>query len=416
MNNVEKNKKCCGCGQCADICPKKCITMKLNKNGFIRPIIDNKKCILCNKCVKSCPTINIIESSNTIHDIKSYAVWMNSEDILQSSSGGVFYALARNFIIEKRGSVIGCTLMPNNKAIHICINTIKDLTRLQGSKYIQSNLTGMFALVKKKINQNEYILFSGLPCQIAALYKYLGTLSNSSYLYTIELICHGVPSFYAVKGALKTLKVKQIYSFRTKFIDASQKNCFHISVKGKPQIPKDAYIYDKETDKSIILNRKYDLFYKFFFSDLALNDICYKCKYSKIPRISDVSLADLWGNKHPFQSNYDKGISLVLCNNERGNNLIKNNKDLFYHSIQWEQFLFGNPNIITNRDFLYKYRISNLLHILKFIPPTFWDLLLKYNPKKYLSWKKYKRMNPSKILRDRVQKFIKENKNYQWKQ
>ena len=197
----EKKKSCCGCSACANICPKNAIEMKADELGFIYPVINLDLCISCGACKKVCAYQNGIERHIPI---KAYAA-VNKEEIQleKSASGGIFAALATYFL-KNNGIVLGTSLdfANGNPIAHIIkIDKLNQLYRLQGSKYVQSFVEDSYRKTKESLDQRKEVLFSGTPCQIAGLHGYLRkTYSN---LWTIDIICHGVPNLQFLSNYLK---------------------------------------------------------------------------------------------------------------------------------------------------------------------------------------------------------------------
>ena len=190
MINIKDKSKCCGCSGCMNICPKNAIIMKEDKNGFKYPIVDKEKCINCGLCEKVCPILN--NKKEQQKEIKAYACYnKNIEERLKSSSGGIFILLAKE-ILKRNGIVFGAAFDENFNVKHISIDNEKDIEKLMGSKYVQSNMGKVYKEVKEFLENGKYILFSGTPCQIEGLKKFLK--KDYDKLYTQDIICHGVPS------------------------------------------------------------------------------------------------------------------------------------------------------------------------------------------------------------------------------
>ena len=182
--------KCCGCNACEFVCPKDAISMVRDEYGFRYPKIDEDKCISCGLCEKICA----FQDKQTKVTKQTYAsINLNSEQKGKSSSGGIFAALAEQFI-RNGGYVCGSEFkVSNNNAniSHCVINSVEDICRLQGSKYVQSNLDCL-SEINELLKKNKKILFSGTPCQVAQIQKLFKKYSDQ--LYTIDIICHGVPN------------------------------------------------------------------------------------------------------------------------------------------------------------------------------------------------------------------------------
>ena len=185
---IEK-KECCGCTACVHICPVNCITMQEDEEGFLYPVIEEEKCIHCHKCEKVCPG-RITKQIHT--NTETFVGYCIDEEIRkQSSSGGIFSVVAE-WIIQQKGVVFGAAFDDNFEVHHIAIETKAELEKLRGSKYVQSRLENVFLQVKQYLEMKRIVLFTGTACQIAGLKNYLNTEDEN--LYTIDVLCHGVPS------------------------------------------------------------------------------------------------------------------------------------------------------------------------------------------------------------------------------
>lgn len=311
---IEKNN-CTGCGACYNICPKKAIEMKENEEGFLYPCIDTDKCTKCNLCRNTCPVINKKLNENQMP--KAIAAYIkNKQERMNSSSGGVFYELAKYFI-EQGGVVIGAGYNKKMEVIHKDIYSIDEIKLLQGSKYVQSNTLDIFKQVKKILTQKRKVLFVGTPCQVAGLKAYLRDKDEN--LYTCDLVCHGAPSPKVWK---KYLNEKQKndriidYAFRDKL---KGWNNFGIKI-----------VYN--TGNKEYIDSCKDEFFKVFMKNYSLRDTCYNCKFSKLPREADISLGDFWGVEGLYKEFADnKGTSLVLINNSKGEEIFRKiSCNLFY--------------------------------------------------------------------------------------
>ena len=316
-----KNKKdCCACGACLNICPKQAIKMQEDENGFLYPIIDNNKCIKCGLCVKTCALQN---SKLTNTPLKTYAAQSNNTDLKKSASGGIFASLAINEI-KAGGVVYGAALENvNGKLIcrHIAVNNVTDLEKLQGSKYIQSNIGNIYQDVKKNLLEDKTILFTGTPCQVDGLRAYLGKKYEN--LYCIDIVCHGVPSNKMFQDYIETLEKK----YNDKIIDFK----FRDKTKGWGLTAK-GYTAKGYT---AIISANVSSFYYYFLKSYIYRDSCYSCKYACKNRCGDITIGDYWGieTAHPEVLNnnteldYKSGISCLIVNTYQGNKLIEKYKD-----------------------------------------------------------------------------------------
>lgn len=302
---------CNGCHTCYISCPKNCINMIINKDGFLEPSIEQEKCIDCKLCIKKCPLNKKFKYDNeNIKPIAKVAVNKNDQIREDSSSGGIFTEIA-SYILNNDGSVYGAAFNNKFEVEHIRIDNIKDIYKLQGSKYVQSKIGDIFLYVKKDLEEGKKVLFTGTPCQIEGLLSFLDKKYNN--LYTQDIICHGVPSPKAWNKYINEFEgdIKSI-SFRDKTYGW---NKFSMKI----ETDKDQYI--ETLDK--------DCFLQSFLKNLNLRKSCYNCKFKSINRKSDITLADCWGieniNKEYFD---DEGTSLVLIHSNKGKDLynkIKNN-------------------------------------------------------------------------------------------
>lgn len=206
---MEKNS-CCGCRACEQICPQKCIEMVEDSEGFIYPRIDKSKCINCGKCKKVCPMVNNQRTENTYKQ-KFYKLIINDKNILQeSSSGGAFTAIVNSIFslnTENKFKIYGSILDIDMKVKHIGIENIDELYRFRKSKYVQSNMQDCYTQIKRELKDNYTIIFTGTPCQVAGLKNFLNN-TNTEKLYTIDIICHGVPSQLVFDEYIKALQKK----------------------------------------------------------------------------------------------------------------------------------------------------------------------------------------------------------------
>ncbi len=315
-----KNKKitqelpvddCAGCGACINACPKNCITMEINDEGFAYPVIDYKKCVRCGKCLKVCPALNKKESIEPM----CYAVKASDDVRLNSSSGGVFYHLAEK-VLNKSGIVVGAAFDENMKLNHIVVDKKKDLIKLQGSKYLQSNINDIYKVVKDYLKEKKLVLFSGTPCQVKGLKLYLGKEYNN--LYTVDIICHGVPSPLVYQKYIDKLensnnKVME-YNFRNKDIGWKE-----FSTKINYQ--------DGTTTREKFSD---NIYMKGFLRNLYLRKSCYNCQSNKFASGSDITLGDFWGIQEVMpEFDDDKGASLVFINSKNGEDLFNSTKKKF---------------------------------------------------------------------------------------
>ena len=305
--------KCSGCCLCQNICPTGAICMQENHQGFIHPVIDEAKCINCGKCLERCPVREPI--FNNSENPECRAIWANDDIRMNAASGGVFSAFAE-VILSRGGTVCGAVYDENFNVVHILAHDIEGLNKIKSSKYIQSTAGYIYKKVKKELDDRKEVLFSGCPCQVAAMYSYL---ENKEYdnLYTMDLICHGVPSPKALRKYLEEYyKDREIEN-----IDFRDKSHYGWSTEMNIYF-KDGSVFREHHSK--------DSFYRAFLPCLSIRKSCGSCAFSHIPRQGDVSIGDFWGiASYKKELNDKKGTSLVLINNSKGEKIIRDCKHLW---------------------------------------------------------------------------------------
>ena len=188
MIKITQKKDCCGCEACRQVCPRQCITMASDAEGFLYPVVDSSKCVDCGWCEKVCPVIN---KGDARRPIKAFAAKHGDEQVrMGSSSGGAFTAIAKS-VIARQGVVIGAAFDSHWGVEHRCADTFDGITSFRGSKYVQSRIGEVFRSAKRELDEGRVVLFSGTPCQISGLRRFLR--KEYQRLLTVEVVCHGVP-------------------------------------------------------------------------------------------------------------------------------------------------------------------------------------------------------------------------------
>ncbi len=310
VSKICPNKECTGCMACQSVCPHNAIQFIPDIEGFQHPVITPELCIGCQLCIKVCPANNPTQKNKPQ---RVFSGWNKDETIrLSSSSGGVFYEIAKT-ILSQGGVVFGCYMNNRNEAEHTFIETLDDLKALQGSKYVQSIIGNSYTKAKEFLCSGRQVLFSGTPCQIAGLINFLRKPYQN--LVTIDIACHGVPSSKIFNDYM--LYLKERFSFKDiKHIRFREKNFSWI-------------FYNIEIRDSA--NRQYigkyydDPYIRGFLRDFFLRPSCHTCQYSTINRVSDITLADWWGYKPLNRKDFDslqKGVSLIMPSTDKGIELI----------------------------------------------------------------------------------------------
>lgn len=305
-------EKCTGCLVCKASCPKKCIQVIINNEGFSYPAINKNQCINCSLCEKKCPALT--QSSKS--DIKkAYALQIKSSlDLKNSASGGVAFLVGKK-VIKKGGVCYGAIYDNELNVIHSRASNIEELKKQQGSKYVQSDIYQSFSKIKEDCKNGKPVLFIGTPCQVAAVKNYIG--NQNKCLYTIDLICHGVPSSKLfknyIKWKLKKLKSKKMINYK-----------FRDKTKGWGTNYK--AIADKKAKFGFAME---DPYYSDFILAKNYRLSCYECDYAYKERVGDMTIGDYWGiNKHVKTLPFDEseGVSCVLVNTEKGKELLESIK------------------------------------------------------------------------------------------
>lgn len=290
--------------------------MEWSAGGFLIPRVDTETCINCGLCARQC--IALEEKPAYTDDIESVASWggwnKNEATHLQSASGGIFTGLAERVLLAG-GCVFGVVWQDKYTAVFSKAETIEGLARMRGSKYTPAIPGKVYQEVLAELKPGRQVLFSGTPCQVHALKKYLRKPYDN--LLTIDIVCHGAPSHILLE------KYVQEAEARTgKIID-------HVSFRDKPEGWIRYHVTCHYTDgstSSTPLDK--DLYMRLFLCDKALNLACYNCPYAHIPRQGDITLGDYWGVQkiHPDWP-IDKGISAILANTAKGTQYLQQLND-----------------------------------------------------------------------------------------
>lgn len=336
MIEFRNKADCMGCGACVNICPKQCITLSADEEGFWYPHVDNQTCVRCGACVNSCPIQKAVNRKT--NPIETYAAISNDEaQRMKSSSGGVFSLLAE-CILEQGGVVFGAAYTEDFKAVrHVAIESRQELWKLQGSKYLQSQIGRTYAQAKGFLRQGRPVLFTGTACQIAGLYAYLG--KDDALLYTQSVVCHGVAS---------PLIWEKYADFRENTAGQKLKA---VSFREKTPSWKHYSLHLDFADGAKFEERAVnDPYMKCYIRNYTLRPSCYRCRFKSQGDSSDLTLGDFWGIQyvHP-EMNDDKGTSLVLVRSEKGKQLLDRIRpQLKLQEVDGRQALMGNPAAVQS--------------------------------------------------------------------
>lgn len=330
MIKIQNKQDCCGCTACVQRCPRHCISMKEDEEGFLYPVIDENICINCGLCENVCPWLN---RSKPISPIEVLAVKNRNEaERMASSSGGIFIALARE-VLSKGGIVFGAVYDENWEVKHTYAETLEGIKPMMGSKYLQSRMGNCYQEAEKFLQEKRQVLFTGTPCQITGLHRFLR--KKYPNLLSVDILCHGVPSpgvwrkYLAEicheinhsgnykKGIETSFTPQPIITdieFRNKELKGWSQ--YNFVIKGKSSIT--------DTRSNILYSDTHNInvYMRGFLADIYLRPSCYKCKCKNGISHSDLTIADFWGiGRLMVDFDDDKGTGLVLINTEKGKNI-----------------------------------------------------------------------------------------------
>lgn len=346
MIDIVKKEDCCGCESCVQRCPKNCIAMNKDKEGFLYPKVNQKLCIDCGLCEKVCPVINQFKQREPL--IVYAAKNINEEIRKQSSSGGVFTLLAED-VIESDGVVFGAKFNEKWEVIHDYTETKQGLTDFRGSKYVQSRIGSTYITAEQFLKEGRIVLYSGSPCQIAGLKHYLK--KDYEKLLTVDIICHGVPSpaiwnsyieDFVSKKSLDISVINKI-SFRDKKNGWKR---FGLSITSVNEVREETRFYE---------DLKTNVFLKGFLADLYLRPSCYSCPTKCLKSNSDLTLGDFWGVQNILPDiDDDQGVSVICVNSRKFVESFKRNielKKVFYTDvIKYNPAIIQSAYLPQNRD------------------------------------------------------------------
>lgn len=316
MIHIADRQNCCGCGACVQRCPKQCIMLDVDKEGFSYPIVDTNACVDCGLCEQVCPILYPYAKKEPQRTLAAYNT--QEEVRMQSSSGGIFSLLAEK-IIQEGGVVFGARFDDDWQVTLDYTETIEGLAAFRGSKYVQARVGDTYKKCEHFLKNGRMVLFTGTPCQIAGLHHFLRKQYNN--LITCDFVCHGVPS-----PKVWCMYLKEIVDGANRVISDIQ---FRNKDNGwKKYNFKISYAAESKNTNLSSYHRE-NLFMQAFERNIILRPSCYNCKVKEGRSMSDITIGDYWG----VQINYpemddDKGTGLVFVNSQKGEVLFQNIKVL----------------------------------------------------------------------------------------
>lgn len=312
MIDIKDKHDCCGCTACASICPHSAIEMKPDVLGFKYPDVDKTKCVDCGLCDKVCAFNDNYDKSLNLSEPIAYAArHKDMSEILKSRSGAAFVAVS-DWILENGGVVYGAGYKGHFVVTHKRATTKEERDEFRGSKYVQSDLSGIFKQVKDDLKNGLTVMFSGTPCQTSGLNSFVGkTLMKN--LYLVDIVCHGVPGATMWRDYLVYLEKK----YKREIIAVNFRDKEHYGWGAH----KESFLFAGFTS--------FTSFTYVFYRHIAFRMSCVNCHFCNLTRPSDLTLADYWGwQRTDNQFNADnKGCSLVLLNTEKGKELFETVKN-----------------------------------------------------------------------------------------
>lgn len=320
MIQITDKSQCCGCWACENICPKHCIEMKPDHEGFRYPEINQEECIECGLCEKVCP--NLKEKQNDILPINHYIIQNKNKDILRDSTSGGFFSVISEYAVQNHGVVFGASFDDQMELRHTYAESYAECHPFRGSKYVQSQIKDSYQKAKDFLHQGRLVVFSGTPCQIAGLKSYLR--KDYENLITVDLVCHGVPSPLLLKKYLE----------------------YHSKGKNSPIIgylSRDKYygysystasIFFKDKNVSYHKGKESDIMLGLYFKNICSRPSCYQCHYKTIHRISDFTIFDCWDAPSTSKEFSDQGATNIFIHTEKGNALFKKIKIHFIYKTE----------------------------------------------------------------------------------
>lgn len=324
MIKINDEKDCCGCWACYNVCPKHCISMVEDKEGFRYPKVNLDVCIDCGLCENVCPLLK--PKMNDEIPI-NYVVQQKDKDVLRTSTSGGFFTAIAKYAIEKGGVVFGAAFDNDMELRHSYSETFEECKRFRGSKYVQSLIGDTYKQAKSFLDAGRIVVFSGTPCQIAGLYGFLRGREYDN-LVTVDLVCHGVPS---------PLLLRNFFAFQTSVIGSAIKD-YRSRDKFYGYDFSTATIWFEDKTKCYHKGKDSDIMLGLYFKNICSRPSCYSCHFKTLNRISDITIFDCWDAPSASSNFSREGATNVFIHTEKGNEVFGRIK---------EDFVCAQPDIET---------------------------------------------------------------------
>lgn len=328
---------CTGCQACTIVCPKNCISMEQNQNGFYYPVINPGKCVSCGKCQRACPVVNRYKDDN--QEPQCFIAFNRDEKTRRNSSSGGVYAGLAKFIIDGSGIVFGVALDADQKCSIVSCDSMEAVKRTYASKYVQADVRDTYKEAEMYLKEGKKVLYSGTSCQIGGLYAYLG--KEYENLITVDLICHGVPSPKAWEEYKDS--IEREYDSKIQNVN------FRCKDTGWRVYALAAQMYN---GKAVVEKVTENIYLRAFITHLTIRPSCYNCAFKQIHRQADITLGDFWAvNKWKKDLDDNKGISSVFLHSEKGKMLFDSIQSQYVtEKIDFFQAIMDNSSYLISKE------------------------------------------------------------------
>ena len=309
MIQITDKTRCCGCTACAEVCPVSCITMKADAEGFLYPEADAEKCVSCGRCEEVCPVLHAKETPGSEMVPEGVMVRCKDKKVLKrSTSGGFFYPMSK-YVIKRGGVVYGVLIDEAFVIRHGRAQKTAECIRFLGSKYVQSRLDGIFRDVKGDLEEGRLVCFSGTPCQVHGLARYLGKQYDN--LVLVDLVCHGVTS-------------AKLWEMYTDYVQEKRGSALReVHFRSKKYGYNNSTMHLRFDDGDYYGTNRVDPYLKTFFSDIALRPSCHDCRFKTVKRVSDFTIFDGWNVGEAVGNHDDLGYTNVIVQSEKAKEILK---------------------------------------------------------------------------------------------